>query len=239
MMSNLRHHIQKSNLSDEAKFLASLAYTLGSRRSVLPWTVAFTADSVKSLLSALDSEDTSPTRSVPEIRMGWVFTGQGAQWHAMGRELFATFPVFREAILECDGYIEEMGASWTITGKFHYIQYQKSVPPFFGIPGTDVKNPGLDRGTPSRRGDHPREQGRVQPASVNRHTDCTRTASLEMGTPAHRDNQSLQRRSSRGLRSWRPVGSVCHRGHLHPRCLDGEISIQAGRRDDGRGSGTK
>jgi hypothetical protein len=36
----------------------------------------------------------------------------------MGRELFDAYPVFKNAILECDCYIKEMGATWTIMGKF-------------------------------------------------------------------------------------------------------------------------
>lgn len=36
MISNLRDYIERADVADEGRFLASLAYTLGSRRSVLP-----------------------------------------------------------------------------------------------------------------------------------------------------------------------------------------------------------
>lgn len=118
MISNLRDYIGGADSTEERSLLASLAYTLGSRRSVLPWTAVFAADSLNSILSALEGDQLRHRRSGKEIRVGWVFTGQGAQWHAMGRELFDAYPVFKDAILECDGYIKEMGAKWTIMGKF-------------------------------------------------------------------------------------------------------------------------
>jgi acyl transferase domain-containing protein len=117
MISNLRDYAADADSTKENSLLASLAYTLGSRRSVLPWTAAFAADSLNSILSTLKGDRILPKRSRKEIRVGWVFTGQGAQWHAMGRELFDAYPAFKDAILECDTYIKEMGAEWTILGK--------------------------------------------------------------------------------------------------------------------------
>jgi acyl transferase domain-containing protein len=117
MASNLRDYIKNANPIKEKSFLDSLAYTLGSRRSLLTWVTAFTADSVNSLLSTLDGNQILPERSRQEIRVGWVFTGQGAQWHAMGRQLIQAYPVFKDSILECDTYIKDMGAQWNIMGK--------------------------------------------------------------------------------------------------------------------------
>lgn len=123
MKSNLHDHIRAAKIdsNDERRFLANLAYTLGSRRSAFPWTVAFAADSLSTLASALDDSDGRfhPTKSDENVRLAWVFTGQGAQWHAMGRELITTFPVFRDSLLRCDGYIRELGASWNIMEELH------------------------------------------------------------------------------------------------------------------------
>lgn len=132
MASNLQGYIQSNvienagtgkNSSSKSDFLASLAYTLGSRRSLLPYTFGFSANSLKSVVSALAT--CSPVRtqgSTPGgVRLAWVFTGQGAQWPTMGRELFEQYPVFRDAILECDSAIRGMGAEWTIMGKFQFL----------------------------------------------------------------------------------------------------------------------
>ena len=117
MAMELKDYLLNAVPMDEERFLDSLAYTLGSRRSVFPWTAAYPADNLSGLVDALDSGHFKPTRSSESVRLGWVFTGQGAQWYAMGRELIATYPVFKAAILECDRYIKEMGSDWTLLGK--------------------------------------------------------------------------------------------------------------------------
>ncbi|KAK6225590.1 polyketide synthase [Colletotrichum tabaci] len=119
MISNLRNYIENADSTQERNLLASLAYTLGSRRSALPWKTVFAADSLNGILHSLDGGQNQPERSRKDIRVGWVFSGQGAQWHAMGRELFEAYPVFKTAIRECDSYIKEMGATWTITDELH------------------------------------------------------------------------------------------------------------------------
>jgi acyl transferase domain-containing protein/NADPH:quinone reductase-like Zn-dependent oxidoreductase/thioesterase domain-containing protein/NAD(P)-dependent dehydrogenase (short-subunit alcohol dehydrogenase family) len=43
----------------------------------------------------------------------FVFSGQGTQWWAMGRELLQTQPVFRAAIEQCDAIFRELG-SWSL-----------------------------------------------------------------------------------------------------------------------------
>ena len=51
-------------------------------------------------------------------RLGFVFNGQGAQWHAMGRELIATYPMFTESLRKADIILKEFGAPWSLEGKF-------------------------------------------------------------------------------------------------------------------------
>ncbi|MEW6704987.1 MAG: SDR family NAD(P)-dependent oxidoreductase [Pseudomonadota bacterium] len=46
-------------------------------------------------------------------RIGFVFSGQGPQWHAMGRELLATEPVFRETVEACDRLLKPL-AGWSL-----------------------------------------------------------------------------------------------------------------------------
>ena len=116
MASDLKGYLTNAVLKEE-DFLDSLAYTLGSRRSRFSWSAAYPAKTLSGLVDALDQGHFKPERQSESVRLGWVFTGQGAQWYAMGRELIATYPVFKAAILECDRYIKDMGSSWTLMGR--------------------------------------------------------------------------------------------------------------------------
>ena len=60
--------------------LPNLAYTLGQRRSVLSWKVAIPASSSSELISSLAGTSISPSRASKEPKIGFLFTGQGAQW---------------------------------------------------------------------------------------------------------------------------------------------------------------
>ncbi|KAL4880374.1 putative polyketide synthase [Aspergillus karnatakaensis] len=87
--------------------LVDLAYTLLSRRSTLSKTVYFVASSVEDLKSHLariaTGEASAVSASLPvNPTMLWIFTGQGAQWPQMGRQLLDCCPLFTAVIHECD-----------------------------------------------------------------------------------------------------------------------------------------
>ena len=46
-------------------------------------------------------------------RVGFVFSGQGPQWYAMGRELVEEEPVFREIITKCDELLRPL-SGWSL-----------------------------------------------------------------------------------------------------------------------------
>lgn len=82
---------QGSSEEDEETYLRSLAYTLNDRRSPLQWKTYAVASSLDELLTALDPQPQHEPSSnalppAPQIlssrapRLGFVFTGQGAQW---------------------------------------------------------------------------------------------------------------------------------------------------------------
>ncbi|KAL2129841.1 hypothetical protein VTI74DRAFT_7253 [Chaetomium olivicolor] len=93
----------------------NLAYTLCQRRSHLPWRVAVVAGMCSDVATELNSPEALPARAPSEPpRVAFVYTGQGAQWHAMGRELLRTHPVFADAISRADKALRDIGADFSV-----------------------------------------------------------------------------------------------------------------------------
>ena len=99
--------------------LCDLAYTLDERRSKLPRKSAFVAASLSQLAGDLTTYGTKPARLFKTKTVGFIFTGQGAQWCAMGRELITKYQVFRTSLDLSNQYIRGLGASWSLLGKFN------------------------------------------------------------------------------------------------------------------------
>ncbi|KJY00886.1 polyketide synthase like protein [Zymoseptoria brevis] len=93
-----------------------LAYTLAVRKSRFPWTTAVRANNLQELASRLEMADRAPVRaSTKPPRIGYVFSGQGAQWYGMARELLSTFDIFASAIKRADEILRvDFGASWSL-----------------------------------------------------------------------------------------------------------------------------
>ena len=117
-------YIRQSITSRTQLLPADLAYTLAERRSRFPWGVAVKARSLDDLADRLDESKLKATRERRTTpRIGFVFNGQGAQWHAMGRELIAAYPIFSSAIWRADETLAEYGATWSLHGEFSLFTY--------------------------------------------------------------------------------------------------------------------
>ena len=96
-------------------FLRDLAFTLGHKRSRLAWKTYLVAASPEELLSNLENKsiDVPSFRASSEPRIGFIFTGQGAQWGRMGAEL-NQYPVFRESVEASDEYLRScLNCKWS------------------------------------------------------------------------------------------------------------------------------
>jgi acyl transferase domain-containing protein len=87
--------------------LHDLAYTLGARRTLLPWRSSIVAADLQQLGSLL--ELIRPVKASTTPRLAFVFTGQGAQWAGMGRELMQLQP-FRDSVLKSENILAGLGA---------------------------------------------------------------------------------------------------------------------------------
>lgn len=111
-------HLAQRKEADEEAFLDNLSYTLCSRRSMLPWKSFLVAHSLPDLVEKVTATRQKPLRaSLHPLRVAFVFTGQGAQWFAMGRELAQTYPLFQQRLEHADQFVKSLGADWSLTGK--------------------------------------------------------------------------------------------------------------------------
>lgn len=97
--------------------LTDLAYTLSEKRSKFRYKSYVLASSIPELEENLSNDKTlsNPVSSRNEPRIGFVFTGQGAQYHGMGKQLLI-YPVFRKSLEEATAYMRTLGSSWSLIG---------------------------------------------------------------------------------------------------------------------------
>ncbi|KAJ5170061.1 Acyl transferase/acyl hydrolase/lysophospholipase [Penicillium coprophilum] len=113
MRSLSNHILEREHKVDQEKFLDDLAFTLNERRSIFPWKAAVVGDTMTGLAASL-SQNFKPRSAIRKPTLGFVFTGQGAQWAGMGKELLHTYPVFKLSILGIDRYLNQIGAPFTV-----------------------------------------------------------------------------------------------------------------------------
>ncbi|RCI07613.1 hypothetical protein L249_1652 [Ophiocordyceps polyrhachis-furcata BCC 54312] len=90
----------------------NLSFTLDVHRGHLPWRAFAVVRSPTELLD-LDSLVSNPVRARPKApRLGFVFSGQGGQWVAMGRELLR-YSSFKQDILCAGEYLRGLGCPWS------------------------------------------------------------------------------------------------------------------------------
>ncbi|RWA12367.1 hypothetical protein EKO27_g2745 [Xylaria grammica] len=99
----------RENIADHDS-LRDLAYTLLQRRSLLRYRTFAVIDK-NDVLQAGGHFSPAICATNHQPRIAFIFTGQGAQWAGMGKDLFQ-FPVFYDSIMECDGYLKELGMAW-------------------------------------------------------------------------------------------------------------------------------
>ena len=99
---------------------AALCASAGERRSHYDCRLAVIGDTTGELrdrLQTFASGGPSPSvvtgQRAASARLGFVFSGQGPQWYAMGRGLAEREPVFRDALQEIDSLFRQV-AAWSL-----------------------------------------------------------------------------------------------------------------------------
>ena len=113
-LDRLLHYVLPHTQDSNENLLSDLAYTLGSHRSQLPWRWTASASSMEQLARVLKERQPSIERAESRNSVAFAFTGQGAQWHNMGRELLQCYPAFKNSMREADQILTSLGAPWSL-----------------------------------------------------------------------------------------------------------------------------
>ena len=113
MASRLQAWLSDKQL--QGSHLHDLSYTLAARRSLHGWRSAIVASDTQDLidkLSRVKPTKSSGGTSTPAVT--FIFTGQGAQWYAMGRELLLSSSIFRDSIATSSSLLKHWGSPWSL-----------------------------------------------------------------------------------------------------------------------------
>jgi acyl transferase domain-containing protein len=115
MRSRLLTYIQNKKTAEDPRLdFDGLSYTLGHRRSHLGSAAYHIASTFSELENELLTPRVADIRPATGIRLGFIFTGQSAQWPRMGMELLR-YKVFRQSIEEAEQFLtRELKCGWRV-----------------------------------------------------------------------------------------------------------------------------
>lgn len=112
VLSSYQKHFMQHNFS-----VKDVSYTLDSRRTHLTWRSTLTVTSPSDFEKLASRSSLARKVHDKEPRLGFVFTGQGAQWFGMGRELML-YPTFAESVRKADKHLQSLGCPWSASTMF-------------------------------------------------------------------------------------------------------------------------
>ncbi|KAJ5916858.1 polyketide synthase [Penicillium tannophilum] len=107
VMSQYREYLEKNPQETD-----DVAYALAERRSLFPWRSFLITDSCGINIHD-ECKLTIPIKAQSDARVAFVFTGQGAQYLGMGREL-SRYPIFQKTLHALQGCLDGLGATWSL-----------------------------------------------------------------------------------------------------------------------------
>lgn len=183
------------------EYLADLAHTLSVARSGLSWKASFQADSgaeLRDQLATNPGENASRANEQQPPRIGFVFTGQGAQWAGMGIELLER-PIFRSSVAKSTELLQDMGCDWDPVAELKMPQSESRL----GIP--EISQP-ICTVLQIALVDELKAWG-VTPSKVVGHSSGEIAAAYSIGALTHRDTIAVayyRGKASAGLKETAP-----------------------------------
>lgn len=110
------HLVNKSQQDDDetkdSHYEEALAFTLSQRRSHFPWRSFFLSNPDQ----GFQNLEFSPAVQInSKMQVCFLFTGQGAQWVAMGKELLS-HKAFRQSLENSDLLLRDIGCQFSVIG---------------------------------------------------------------------------------------------------------------------------
>lgn len=126
MTKGLGAHLASKHNTNNLQYLSNVAYTLAFKRTELDHRMFAVADSIEDLAQKLVSPAASMQRAVRRSakhnRVAFVFTGQGAQWAGMGKQLYGQFDVFTDSIARSSRCLEALGCEFNLEEELQRIE---------------------------------------------------------------------------------------------------------------------
>ena len=109
------HEYMKANVHGPecSGFLSELALMLAKNRTRLPCRTYVVAKTEDELQTSLKDRSPQPHRILSTPKLGFLFSGQGAQWPLMGLELLS-YPVYKESFKLAQLHLQTLGCEWDL-----------------------------------------------------------------------------------------------------------------------------
>ena len=112
LMSQIADYLK---VNDDPSTLSNVVYTLGQRRTLLKYRTAVVGEDYTSFRDQLLRDLPKKIPRVAQVsKIGFVFSGQGAQWARMGCDLMQSFPVYSAVLKEAEKYLRHFRAEWSL-----------------------------------------------------------------------------------------------------------------------------
>ncbi len=125
------YHQQLTN--GDSISLADVAFTANTRRShfehraaIVAGDVVQAAETFRDLARGATSDRLVRGNGRRPLKVAWQFTGQGSQYVGMGRRLYQTEPVFRDAIDHCDVQLQDLRSSAISAETLKHVLFEDS-----------------------------------------------------------------------------------------------------------------